>query len=65
FDVPAVGPDTVRAMREAGGKVLALEAGMTLILGVEETLAAAEEAGITLLGVRSPGEGEELDLPTR
>jgi DUF1009 family protein len=30
FDLPAVGPDTLDVIREAGGRVLAIEAGATL-----------------------------------
>lgn len=32
FDVPAVGPDTVTVMHEAGAQVLAVEAGRTLLI---------------------------------
>ena len=32
FDVPAVGPDTVTVMHEAGAQVLAVEAGKTLLI---------------------------------
>jgi DUF1009 family protein len=54
FDVPAVGPDTIEAMHEAGGKVLALEAGKTLILDREATLARADQFGITVVAFREP-----------
>jgi DUF1009 family protein len=64
FDVPAVGPDTVRTMALAGARILALEAGSTLMLGVEETLALAEKQGITVVGLRHPPEGQEVSVPT-
>ena len=32
FDLPAVGPRTLEVMREVGAKVLALEAGRTVLL---------------------------------
>jgi DUF1009 family protein len=41
-------------MHEAGGKVLALEAGKTLILDREATLARADQFGITVVAFREP-----------
>ena len=52
FDVPAVGPDTVRALAAGGGGTLAVEAGRTLLLGRDELAAEAERAGIAVVGVR-------------
>lgn len=52
FDVPAVGPETVRTCREAGIEVLALEAGRTLLLDRDDFLPAAEAAGLAVVGVR-------------
>lgn len=49
FDVPAVGPNTIELMREVGAKVLAVEAGRTLLLERERLLAAADEAGIIVV----------------
>lgn len=54
FDVPAVGPDTVRALAEGGGACLAFEAGATLLLDREALRAEADARGIALLGV-APG----------
>jgi len=51
FDVPAVGPETIRSCRVAGIAVLALEAGRTLLLDRDELLAAAESCGLAVLGV--------------
>jgi UDP-2,3-diacylglucosamine hydrolase len=51
FDVPAVGPTTVEACRDAGIAVLALEAGRTLLLEKERLLHAAKEAGLAVVGV--------------
>src|SRR5204863_1870547 len=39
FDVPTVGCSTVEAMRRAGGRVLAIEAGRTIVLDQEQTAA--------------------------
>jgi len=52
FDVPAVGPDTIRAMAEAGCRLLAVEAGRTLLLQREALVAAAEAARICVYGMR-------------
>ena len=52
FDVPAIGPDTVRVCAEAGIAVLALEADKTLLLDRETMLAAADVAALVIVGVR-------------
>ncbi len=51
MDVPAIGADTVRALAAGGGAVLAVEAGATLVIEREETIAEADRAGIRVLGV--------------
>jgi DUF1009 family protein len=52
FDLPAVGPDTVEAMRQARCRVLAVEAGATLVMDREEMVRRADQAGIAVLGIR-------------
>lgn len=51
FDVPVVGARTLDVMREAGARVLALEAGRTLLLDKDPFLAQAEGAGIAVWGM--------------
>ena len=51
FDVPAVGPQTIESMRRAGGRVLAIEAGKTILLDEPETVALADRYGITITAV--------------
>ncbi|HEY1373251.1 MAG TPA: UDP-2,3-diacylglucosamine diphosphatase LpxI [Candidatus Binatia bacterium] len=51
FDVPAVGLDTIRMMRELKGAVLAVEAGRTILIEKDELIAEAERAGIAVVGV--------------
>jgi hypothetical protein len=51
FDVPAAGPGTIETMRSSGARVLALEAGRTILLDREQALAAADAAGIAVVGV--------------
>lgn len=56
FDVPTVGPDTISTMVAAGGAVLAIEAGRTLILDGEETLRLADRHGIVVIALSGPPE---------
>jgi DUF1009 family protein len=51
FDVPAVGPDTVRALAAGGGSALAVEAGRTLVVDRDALAREAEAAGIAVSGV--------------
>lgn len=49
-DLPAIGPETLRRAHEAGLAGVAVQAGGVLILGREETVAAADELGLFLWG---------------
>ena len=51
FDLPAVGPGTVAALRAAGCSALALEAGQTVLIDRELLVAAADDAGLAIEGV--------------
>ena len=51
FDLPSVGPETIRVMQEAGSTVLAVEAGKTLLFDRDRTIDLANAAGIALVGV--------------
>ena len=50
FDVPCVGPDTIRSLAQNGGKYLVVEAEKTIIIDKSETIELANELGITILG---------------
>jgi UDP-2,3-diacylglucosamine hydrolase len=50
FDVPVVGVPTIRTMAEAGATCLSVTAGKTLIFDRSEMLAAADDAGIAVIG---------------
>lgn len=50
FDVPCVGPDTIRSLAKNGGKCLVVEAGKTIIIDKPETIKLADELGIAILG---------------
>ncbi len=51
FDVPVVGPQTIRVMKETGATAVAVEAGRTLLLDREEMLALAREEDIAVVGL--------------
>jgi DUF1009 family protein len=51
FDVPVVGLKTVETLAGAGARVLAIEAGTTLLLDKKAFLAQAEKAGVSIVGV--------------
>ncbi len=50
FDVPVVGPTTIRKMERANATCLAVEAGKTLFLDREELVASADRAKIAVWG---------------
>lgn len=50
FDVPCVGPDTVKSLADNGGKCLVVEAEKTIIIDKNETIELADKLGITILG---------------
>jgi UDP-2,3-diacylglucosamine hydrolase len=52
FDVPVVGPGTVETMIETRTSALCLDAGRTLMLDREMMIAAADQAGLAMVGVR-------------
>jgi DUF1009 family protein len=54
FDVPVVGPGTVAAMSEARARVLAVQAGATLLLDRAELLAQADRADVAVWGFEAP-----------
>jgi len=51
FDVPCVGPETIRALASNGGKWLVVEKDKTIIIDKPETIALADELGIAVFGV--------------
>lgn len=51
FDIPCLGPRTVETCSRHGVRVLAFEAGMTLLIDREESEAMAASRSITLLSV--------------
>ncbi len=54
FDVPTVGCSTIEALHRARGRVLAIEAGRTIVLDQAETVALADRHGITIIALQDP-----------
>lgn len=48
FDIPVIGPGTIKSMKSAGSTALALSAGKSLIFHKDEVIELAEEAGICI-----------------
>lgn len=54
FDVPVVGLATIAAMKAAGATVLSVDAGKTLMIDGHAIVAAADAAGICIVGRTRP-----------
>lgn len=50
FDVPCVGPDTIRSLAKNRGKCLVVEAEKTIIIDKSETIKLADKLGISIFG---------------
>ena len=50
FDVPTVGPTTIEMLRRYGAAALCVEAGKTLIVDPQSTIALADKYGIVVVG---------------
>jgi len=51
FDIPVIGPDTLRLMKKAGLTCLAVHAGWTLIVSPDEFAAVAREYDLAVTGI--------------
>ena len=49
FDIPTVGPETIEHLHRHGGKVLVVEAGKTVMVEQERTLALAAKYGVSVI----------------
>jgi len=56
FDVPTIGPRTIRGMIDAGARVLAIEAGRTILLEDREVLELANRHGLCIVALAQPAE---------
>jgi len=50
FDVPCVGPETIKSLAGNGGRCLVVEAGKTILIDKPETIELANQLGIRILG---------------
>ncbi len=57
FDVPCVGPDTIRSLANNRAKCLVVESDKTIIIDKPETIKLANQLGIGIVGVK-PSENE-------
>jgi DUF1009 family protein len=55
LDLPAIGPETMRGVAQAGLAGVVVQAGGVLVLGLGETIAAADAAGVFLWGREAGG----------
>lgn len=54
FDVPTVGTATIETMHLAGARVLAVEAGRTILLDQPQVVALADRYGISIIACHQP-----------
>ena len=50
FDVPCVGPDTIKSLADNGGKCLVVQKDKTIIIDKPETVELADRLGIAIVG---------------
>jgi DUF1009 family protein len=55
FDVPTIGTDTIENLHRSGARVLAIEAGRTIVLDQPEVVALADRYGLCIVALE-PGE---------
>jgi DUF1009 family protein len=55
FDVPTIGIGTIESMIAAGGKVLAVEAGKTIIVDESDVLGFANRHKIAIVSLGADG----------
>ncbi|MGO9471213.1 MAG: LpxI family protein [Isosphaeraceae bacterium] len=53
FDVPTIGTTTIENLHKAGARVLAIEAGRTILLDQPEVIALADRYGLSIVALRS------------
>lgn len=53
FDVPTIGLDTIQTMREAGARVLAVEADQTILLNRQDVVELADKIGLSIVSLNA------------
>ena len=56
FDVPTIGTTTIQSLHRAGARVLAIEAGRTIVIDQAEVVALADRLGIVIVAVNEASE---------
>lgn len=51
FDLPCVGPETIQTLKASGASTLGLETGKTIMLFKDQLIQAADQAGISVVGL--------------
>ena len=64
FDIPAVGPETIAAMREVSAVALGIDGRRTLLLDRERMIAEADAAGISVIAADLPPLGTPVSAHT-
>jgi len=55
FDVPTIGPSTVETLSAAGGRVLAIEAGRTIMLDAPQVIDLADRRQVAIVALEDSG----------
>jgi DUF1009 family protein len=63
FDVPTIGVGTLETMLESGGEVLAIEAGMTILLDEKEVLAFADRHKMIIVSLTDADVAPKSEQP--
>jgi UDP-2,3-diacylglucosamine hydrolase len=63
FDVPTIGCKTIESMKQAGARVLAIEADKTIVIDQDETVALADQYGISIIA--RAAEAQSVDPASR
>jgi hypothetical protein len=58
FDVPTIGVQTLHTMQESGARVLAVEAGLTILLDNQQVVQLADRLGIAIVALHA----DEVEL---
>jgi UDP-2,3-diacylglucosamine hydrolase len=53
FDVPTIGPQTIQNVADAGGRAIAIEANMTILVDAEQCFKLADRLGITIVSLEN------------
>lgn len=54
FDVPTIGLGTIESLAAAGASVLAIEAGKTIVVDRDDTMALADKHGLAIVAIELP-----------